>query len=85
MTNGQMDKLGATDTQTQKFLFCVSWQQNVGHTELDSTDAVSVAPIWWEWLGFYVRFKLGGSDIEMLVTPNLCMWNLTEWICGKND
>ena len=71
VTNGQMAKLGGTDTQTRKFRFCVSWQQNVGHTELGSTDAVSVAPIWWEWLGFCLRFELGGSDVEMLVTPNL--------------
>ena len=54
-------------------------------SKLGSTDAVSVAPIWWEWLGFRLRFKLDGSDVEMLVTPNLWMWNLTEWICGKND
>ena len=63
VVNGQMAKLGGTDTQTREFQFCVSWQHNVGHTELGSTDMDLVAPIWWKWLGFLCEVKLGGSEI----------------------
>ena len=39
VANGEMAKLGGTDTQTLKFLFCVPRHPKVGHPN-------SVAPIW---------------------------------------
>ena len=63
VTTAQMAKLDGTDSQTLKFRFCVSWQQNVGHTKLGSTDMDSVAPVWWKWLDSLSYVKLGGSEI----------------------
>ena len=57
-TNGQMAKLGGTDTQTRKFRFCVSWQQNVGHQN-------SVAPMQFR------LHRFGGNGYGSVLGSNL--------------
>lgn len=76
MANDQMTKLGGTDTQTQKFLFCLPRKHKVGHHELCSSDMDLVALVWWEWLGFLseVKLKVGDTEFEYVELGRMVMW-----------